>query len=57
MALADGIVTAVEKRETWPVIGRNARDYVIRERTWTASVNRYEPVYERLTAGRAAKVA
>jgi len=50
-ALTDAIVAAVAARETWPLIGKNARDYVVRERTWPASVDKYEPVYERL-AGR-----
>ncbi|MCE9523195.1 MAG: glycosyltransferase, exosortase A system-associated [Alphaproteobacteria bacterium] len=47
-ALAAAITTAVAARETWPVIGKNARDYVVRERTWPASVDKYEPIYERL---------
>jgi len=53
-ALADGIVAAVQDQEAWPLMGKNAREYVIRERTWATSVDRYEPVYERLTAHRAA---
>jgi glycosyltransferase involved in cell wall biosynthesis len=57
-ALAREIVDTVEARASWPVIGKNARDYVVRERTWAASVNRYEPVYERLAhARRLAKAA
>jgi glycosyltransferase involved in cell wall biosynthesis len=57
-ALADEIVGAVGNREVWPLMGGSAREYVIRERTWAASVNRYEPVYERLAFDRRkAKVA
>jgi len=47
-ALADGIIGAVKARDTWPVIGQSAREYVVRERTWPAAVDRYAPVYERL---------
>lgn len=47
-ALADRIVQAVNNSAQWPAIGKVAREYVIRERTWTASVNRYEPVYQQL---------
>ena len=35
-------------------MGKNAREYVIRERTWATSVDRYEPIYERLTSHRRA---
>ncbi len=51
-ALADGIVAAVQDQEAWPLMGKNAREYVIRERTWATSVDRYEPIYERLAADR-----
>ena len=51
-ALAAEIVRAVNARDTWPVIGKAAREYVLRERTWAASVNRYEPIYERLASPR-----
>lgn len=47
-ALADGIAAAVAARDTWALIGKNARDYVVRERTWPASVDKYEPIYARL---------
>ena len=43
---------AVGNRAAWPAMGQTARDYVLRERTWAASVNRYEPIYERLAAPR-----
>jgi PEP-CTERM/exosortase A-associated glycosyltransferase len=51
-ALADAIVAAVKDRDNWPLMGENARAYVIRERTWAASVDRYEPVYHRLAGER-----
>jgi PEP-CTERM/exosortase A-associated glycosyltransferase len=52
-ALTDAISAAVAARDTWPLIGKNARDYVVRERTWPASVDKYEPIYRRLIAGHA----
>lgn len=51
-ALAAAIVGAVADQASWAAMGETARDYVVRERTWAASVNRYEPVYERLVAPR-----
>jgi glycosyltransferase involved in cell wall biosynthesis len=51
-ALADAIVAAVKDQDSWPLMGKNAREYVIRERTWAASVERYEPVYHRLVGER-----
>jgi PEP-CTERM/exosortase A-associated glycosyltransferase len=51
-ALANEIIGAVGSRAAWPAMGQTARDYVLRERTWAASVNRYEPIYERLAAPR-----
>lgn len=50
VALANGIIGAVNARDTWPFIGQNAREYVVRERTWPASVDKYTAVYERLAA-------
>jgi len=46
--LAKSIVAAVEAKENWPVLGRNAREYVVRERTWHSSVEKYAPIYERI---------
>jgi len=51
-ALSNAITGAVANRDAWAAMGETARDYVLRERTWAASVNRYEPVYERLAAPR-----
>jgi glycosyltransferase involved in cell wall biosynthesis len=51
-ALAKGIVAAVEAKDTWAGLGQNAREYVVRERTWPASVEKYAPVYERLAQRR-----
>jgi PEP-CTERM/exosortase A-associated glycosyltransferase len=51
-ALAQAIVDAIAARKNWPLMGQNARDYVMRERTWHASVDRYEPIYERLAGAK-----
>ncbi len=51
-ALATGIVNVVGARDTWALIGKTARDYVVRERTWPASVDKYEPAYRRLMSMR-----
>jgi glycogen synthase len=51
-ALANAIAAAVAARDTWALIGKNARDYVVRERTWPASVDKYEPIYARLVGRR-----
>lgn len=40
---------------SWPGLRAAARRFVERERSWTASVARYRPVYERLTAGKGAR--
>jgi hypothetical protein len=40
------------RRGEWPAFSRRGRAFVERERTWTASVARYQPVYERLLARR-----
>jgi glycosyltransferase involved in cell wall biosynthesis len=50
-ALARAIATALSCRHDWPRIAANARRFVETERNWTASVARYEPVYERLLRG------
>lgn len=52
-SLTQAIVDAIKARESWSSIGKAARDYVVRERTWRASVDRYAAVYERLTGRRA----
>jgi glycosyltransferase involved in cell wall biosynthesis len=51
-ALASGIVDAVTARQTWRLLGDNARRYVTCERTWQASVARYAPLYEKLVSNR-----
>jgi PEP-CTERM/exosortase A-associated glycosyltransferase len=51
-ALAEAVVRLLHGRESWPARLDAARAWVARERTWQASVARYEPVYERLLAGR-----
>ena len=56
-SLADAIVSAVRAEPSWPVLGRAARDYVERERTWSASVANYAPVYEALSTRRTGRLA
>lgn len=47
-ALADGIRAALAERARWPEVREAARQFVARERTWEASVERYAAVYERV---------
>jgi len=50
-ALAQAIDDVLTRRALWPQIRAQARLFVERERTWTASVGRYRAVYQRaLTA-------
>ncbi len=44
-ALAERFLEAVRERRSWPGIVNSARRFVERERTWEASVGRYEAVY------------
>ena len=46
--LASVIVRLLENEETWPVLKKTARDFVVRERTWEKSVERYSAIYDRL---------
>lgn len=50
VALADAVIGAIKRRDTWPAILTSARRFVEEERSWEKSVARYRPVYERLTA-------
>lgn len=45
-ALAQAIDDLLIQRELWPKIRAQARRFVERERTWTASVSRYRAVYQ-----------
>ena len=49
-ALADAVTELLDRRERWPDLRRMGREFVERERNWTASVARYRPVFERLAA-------
>jgi PEP-CTERM/exosortase A-associated glycosyltransferase len=51
-ALAAAVVRLLGDRAAWPARLDAARAYVERERSWSASVARYEQVYERLAAAR-----
>jgi len=49
-ALAQGIESVLSQRAAWPTIRAQARRFVEVERTWAASVARYQGVYERALA-------
>lgn len=53
-ALARAIVDLLQRPQTWDALRVNGRRYVERERSWSAVVERYRPVYEELAhaAGR-----
>lgn len=50
-SLARRILDADAARADWPAMRARARHFVATERSWSASVARYRPVYEPLTAG------
>jgi PEP-CTERM/exosortase A-associated glycosyltransferase len=50
--LARAAIGVLAARARWPEVQRAARAFVERERTWTASVARYEAVYERALRAR-----
>ncbi|WP_347259206.1 TIGR04063 family PEP-CTERM/XrtA system glycosyltransferase [Methylocaldum sp.] len=47
-ALADMVVSALNRRDEWSRFRVAGREYVERERTWAHSVSRYKPIYESL---------
>jgi PEP-CTERM/exosortase A-associated glycosyltransferase len=47
-ALASTLLDVLARRGEWPGVVRAARRFVESERTWRASVARYEPIYTRL---------
>ncbi|MTV36412.1 TIGR04063 family PEP-CTERM/XrtA system glycosyltransferase [Duganella radicis] len=49
-ALASQVIHLAQHTELWPALRRQARDYVERERNWSASVSRYAGIYQRLLA-------
>jgi PEP-CTERM/exosortase A-associated glycosyltransferase len=51
-ALAQAILDLLDRREHWPRLRAQGRAFVEAERTWAASVGRYEEVYGRLAGGR-----
>jgi glycosyltransferase involved in cell wall biosynthesis len=42
------VLYLVKHVELWPVLRQQARTYITRERSWTASVARYAAIYQRL---------
>jgi PEP-CTERM/exosortase A-associated glycosyltransferase len=53
--VAKGIFTALDDRASWKGVQARAVRYVETERSWTQSVARYGPVYDRLVHGRRAE--
>ena len=49
-SLVRRILDADAARADWPAMRARARHYVATERSWAASVERYRPIYEPLTA-------
>jgi PEP-CTERM/exosortase A-associated glycosyltransferase len=47
-SLAATVLELVAREERWPALRAAGRRFVEQERSWTASVTRYAPVYERL---------
>ena len=52
-ALTDTISSLLDDRARWPALRRAGREFVERERNWTASAAFYRPVFERLAAAAA----
>jgi len=46
--LADAALVLLRGRDRWPTLRAAARSFVERERSWSAVVQRYRPIYERL---------
>ena len=51
VALETAIDTVLAKRDVWPRVKAQARQFVEQERTWTTSVARYAAVYAGVLAG------
>jgi PEP-CTERM/exosortase A-associated glycosyltransferase len=49
-SLVRRILDADAARADWPAMRARARHYVATERSWSASIERYRPIYEPLTA-------
>jgi PEP-CTERM/exosortase A-associated glycosyltransferase len=52
-ALAEAVVGLLNEPERWAGLRAAARSFVERERSWSAVVLRYQPIYERLAMGKA----
>ena len=52
-ALTDTVSSLLNDRARWPGLRRAGREFVERERNWTASAAFYRPVFERLAAAAA----
>jgi PEP-CTERM/exosortase A-associated glycosyltransferase len=48
--LVDTILRLLENPEKWPIVKEAARQFVEEERSWTASVRRYQTLYNALTS-------
>lgn len=53
-ALAHGVASLFDQRESWPARRAQGRQFVATERSWARTVDNYVPVYARLLAGRSA---
>ncbi|MGK5037040.1 TIGR04063 family PEP-CTERM/XrtA system glycosyltransferase [Janthinobacterium sp. LB3P118] len=53
-ALAQAVLNLLLAPESWPALRHQARAFVETERSWSASVGRYAPVYARVAAARMA---
>ena len=47
-ALADAVTALLDQRQRWTDLRRAGREFVERERNWSASVARYQPIYRSL---------
>jgi PEP-CTERM/exosortase A-associated glycosyltransferase len=50
-SLTETVLDLLEHKERWPALRAAGRRFVEEERSWTASVARYAPLYERLAGG------
>jgi glycosyltransferase involved in cell wall biosynthesis len=50
-SLTESLLALLRGRPPWEELRRNGRRFVEQERTWRASVARYDPIYARITAG------
>jgi PEP-CTERM/exosortase A-associated glycosyltransferase len=50
-SLTESLLALLRGRPPWEELRRNGRRFVEQERTWRASVARYDPIYARIAAG------